>query len=164
MHGSCQDIEAKVSYYHCSESRLQILMSERPMSMLSTPSSPQQRPPARWRSASSLALITYVSFIIAVVGIVLSFFFFSTGQSKPELTLQAISNDNLTIQPDITGLQGNYTYFREPVAHLWKVKISIVNTGNQTLVGEGSQSDVLGDKIDFQFPEGVEILRASNKT
>lgn len=75
-----------------------------------------------------------------------------------ELTAQVLSGDELTLPLKVRGLVGHYTYGGTEVAHLWKIRVNFVNTGDRTLVGVGPSCNVLYGALHFEFPSETRIL------
>lgn len=101
-----------------------------------------------------------VGIVIGIIGLVAAVVF-GTLQLRPEsneVTLEVVSNDELTIQPEVEGLEGFYNYRGIPVAHLWKTRIRFTNTGDKTLVGAGQNSNIIGEALEFAFPDGTTLL------
>ncbi len=75
-----------------------------------------------------------------------------------ELTCSVASSTELTSISQVPGLTSDFTYQQQKVTHLWKITLSYVNSGNETLVGEGQHSTLLKDSVLFSFPEDTEVL------
>ena len=92
-------------------------------------------------------------------GATLIFGLVQTQSESRELTVRIISNEELTIKPDVEGLAGYYKYQEEEVKHLWSVRLALVNTGDKTIVGSGAASHLVDDGLQLQFSEGTTILK-----
>lgn len=98
-------------------------------------------------------LIALVAMLATVLGL-----FFQFRPKRRELTAQVSASDELTSVANIPGLTAQYTYMSKEVDHLWKVAVSFINTGDQTIVGEGPQKTLIHDAVVLAFPESTEIL------
>ncbi len=78
---------------------------------------------------------------------------------RPELTAQIISAEELTGK-HVSGLVVNSSYKGKSVDRLWKIALAVTNTGEKTLIGTGSQTNLVHDRITFCFPDWASILSA----
>ena len=104
-------------------------------------------------------IIALVASLATVIGLYLQ-----VQSEKRVLELQIISADQLTRLPSVTGLDGKFTYNNIPVTDLWRLRIQFVNSGDATLIGEGTSSSLMTSTIPITFPSGVSILDASSET
>lgn len=94
--------------------------------------------------------------LIAVVLTVVSVYF-GIRAEKTEVAAQVLASDELTTyHPE---LEAKFTYAGEEVRHLWKLKVRFLNSGDKTIVGEGNQSNILGNGLNFAFPDETRMLR-----
>lgn len=77
---------------------------------------------------------------------------------RAEVTAEITSMEELTPPTRLPDLSATFTYKGQPVDHLWKVTLNIVNSGDKTLVGEGTQKILMGDNISFEFPADCRLL------
>jgi hypothetical protein len=98
-------------------------------------------------------IIALLSLIVAVAVGVLQF-----RPKTRELTCNVLSSTELTSVSQVPGLTSEFVYQQKKVIYLWKLSLNFVNTGNETLVGEGQQSNLLKDSVLFEFPNGTEAL------
>ena len=77
---------------------------------------------------------------------------------KTEVTAQILSCGELTKYSPIAELKGHFTYAGEDVAHLWKLTVKLINSGDKTIVGEGNQKNIIGEGLNFVFPDDTRIL------
>lgn len=77
---------------------------------------------------------------------------------KTEVTAQVLSCGELTEYSPIAELKGHFTYAGEDVAHLWKLTVKLINSGDKTIVGEGNQKNIIGEGLNFVFPDDTRIL------
>lgn len=66
----------------------------------------------------------------------------------------------LTEQPEAKGLVGEYYFEDMRIELLWQLHVNLINTGNQTLIGQGQIANVLGSGLTAEVPEQYRILRA----
>lgn len=104
-------------------------------------------------------MVGVLAFVATVVGIVLM-----VRSEKAEVTAQVLANDELTMYPAVAELRGYFTYADEEVAYLWKVRVKFVNSGDKTLVGMGNQKNILGEGLNFVFPDDTRILRIEEES
>jgi hypothetical protein len=103
-------------------------------------------------------LVVLLTVVAAVIGILS----YMALQQKIEVTAQVLACDELTTyNPE---LEAKFTYEGEEVTHLWKLSILFVNSGDTTLVGVGSQSNIIGDGLNFLFPDDTQILSSEYGT
>src|SRR5713226_2682205 len=107
---------------------------------------------SRWLQRGALALATLAS-VGTLVGLWLQ-----VRSHKPELQVQILSADSLSPSIDVPDVQYHATYQGAPIQNPWKLRLAFVNTGPDTIVGQGSKSNILGDKITVAFPEGTRVL------
>jgi len=77
---------------------------------------------------------------------------------ETEVAAQVLSCGELTEYSPIAELKGHFTYTGEDVAHLWKLTVKFINSGDKTIVGEGNQKNIIGEGINFVFPDDTRIL------
>jgi len=82
---------------------------------------------------------------------------------KTEVTAQVLACDELTEYSTVAELKGSFTYADEEVSHLWKLKVKFINSGDKTIVGVGSQTNILGEGLNFVFPDDTRILKIENE-
>ena len=95
--------------------------------------------------------------IIASIGTLIGVYYqLQTKKSKVEL--QLLSIDYLTSNNNIDNLSSNYKYKGEPVKNLWLAKYKIVNIGDLTIIGEGTNKNIIGNKIKIKYNSEIQIL------
>jgi len=75
-----------------------------------------------------------------------------------ELTIECLYGEELTIQPEVAGLTGTFQYMDEIVAHLWRIRLRVINTGNRSIVGVGPSCNILYGKLTLQLPDGARFM------
>lgn len=75
--------------------------------------------------------------------------------------MQVLSADQLTRLPSVNGLDGEFSYNGVSVTDLWRLRLRFLNSGNTTLIGQGSGCSLLGKSISIAFPPDVRVLDAS---
>lgn len=98
-------------------------------------------------------LVGILAVVVAIVGLVIMLI-----PEKTEVTAQILSCGELTKYSPIAELKGHFTYAGEDVAHLWKLTVQLVNSGGKTIVGEGNQKNIIGEGLNFVFPDDTRIL------
>jgi len=98
-------------------------------------------------------LVGILAVVVAIVGLAIMLI-----PEKTEVTAQVLSCGELTEYSPIAELKGHFTYAGEDVAHLWKLTVKLINSGDKTIVGEGNQKNIIGEGINFVFPDDTRIL------
>jgi hypothetical protein len=99
-------------------------------------------------------VFTLLAFIVAILSFVIQ-----VSKKKFEISAQVITSDELTFFAPEADLKARYTWGGEEVAHLWKLRIRFINSGDKTIVGKGPLQNILNDGISFIFPDKSRILR-----
>ena len=76
-----------------------------------------------------------------------------------EITITQESAVDLAEIPSVEGLAASYLYFGDPVDTLWNIRVSIVNTGDRTIIGSGGRSDLIDDRLVITVPHGLVIVK-----
>lgn len=95
----------------------------------------------------------FVAIIASIIGV---YYQLETKDTKLELRL--LSVNHLTANSNVDNLSSDYKYKGIPVKNLWLVKYELNNTGENTIIGTGEKSNIIGDKLSFKFLNKVEIL------
>src|SRR5262249_15929780 len=66
----------------------------------------------------------------------------------------------LTAVSQVPGLTSNFMFQQKQVVHLWKVLLNCINSGTETLIGDGPHSTLIKESIAFEFPNDTEILNS----
>lgn len=103
-------------------------------------------------------VVSVLALIATIVGVIIVL-----RSEKTEVTAQVLACDELTKYSPVAELKGSFTYLGEEVAHLWKLKVKFINSGDKTIVGVGSQTNVLGEGLNFVFPDDTRILKIENE-
>lgn len=100
---------------------------------------------------------------IGVVGSIITIYAFIASKSEnPQLEIQYSNFDRLTDQvdkkePDLNGI---YYFKKEKVKNLWKVTITFTNTKDKTIIGEGTQKNIIPENLKFTIPKSYRLLRS----
>ncbi len=101
-------------------------------------------------------IFTVVSFIAAISGIIAVYL---QMQSKtPIVEIKNISSDKLTDLPNVEELKAIYIFKKDTVKSLWKFHYIISNIGDENLIGEGNNKNIIKDNLKFTFNEGFQII------
>ncbi|HEX8634157.1 MAG TPA: hypothetical protein VF703_08415 [Pyrinomonadaceae bacterium] len=100
------------------------------------------------------AILALISLIVAITFGVLQF------RPKTREITCSVSSTELTSVSQVPGLSSAFTYQGINVAHLWKIDMYLVNSGNETLIGAGHHTSLLRDGLQFNFPESTKILNS----
>lgn len=113
-----------------------------------------------WLKLERLGLIfAVVASLSTVVGLAIQM-----RSENRSVEIQVASADHLTELPSVGGLEGDFTYNGVPVTDLWRLRLILSNSGNTSLVGEGSNSMLLADDIEIALPEDSTLLDVSPAT
>lgn len=94
-----------------------------------------------------------VGMFAAVWSVVLQF-----RPKRAEVTVEIRSMEELTPPNKLPDLSATFNYKGQPVDRLWKITLTIVNSGDKTLVGEGTQKTLISDDVALVFPAGSRLL------
>lgn len=102
--------------------------------------------------------------IIGLISSIITIIVFAIPRDKqPELSVFIQSIENLAInsvnksEPDIVA---QYYYKKVPISNLWKISIRIQNTSSKTLVGIGSQKNIVYDSLTILFTKKAKLLES----
>lgn len=98
-------------------------------------------------------IIAIIAMVATVVGV-----WRELRPSKREITAQVLASNELTSVANVPNLRAHYTYLWKGVDHLWEITVSFINSGEQTIIGEGQQKTLIQDGVLLAFPEDTEIL------
>jgi|GEM_PF-2108315 len=99
--------------------------------------------------------------VVGLVALVIGLLSYLAMGQKTEIAAQVLACDELTTyHPE---LEAKFIYAGEEVAHLWKLKVKFVNSGDKTIVGMGNQANIIGEGLNFMFPEDTKILRVEEE-
>jgi len=105
---------------------------------------------------SRFGVVSMVIGLLALLGTIIGVVIVLRSE-KTEISAQVLASDELTTyHPE---LEASFIYAGEEVEHLWKIKVRFINSGDKTIVGLGDQKNILGDGLDFFFPDETRILR-----
>jgi len=79
-------------------------------------------------------------------------------RDEPEIVAFVLESLELTQFPEHPSLVGSFSFDGEPVKHLYRIRIQLMNTGNSTILGEGAHKMIVGETLPIYFPEGSTIL------
>ncbi|GAG56603.1 unnamed protein product, partial [marine sediment metagenome] len=100
--------------------------------------------------------------VLTLTALVIGLLTYFTLEQKTEVAAQVLASDELTTyHPD---MEAKFTYEGEEVTHLWKLKVRFVNSGDKTIIGTGNQSDLVGNGLNFVFPDDTRMLRIEKET
>lgn len=97
--------------------------------------------------------LTIIGGIIAIIS-----FIYQVKSNKPKMEILEISNDNLTNLPEVKNLKSNFYYKDSLITNLWKINVRISNNGAQTIVGKGSNKNLINDHLVFSLNDGYKLI------
>lgn len=112
-------------------------------------------------SRFGLAFGMVVGLLALLIGV--ASFIIVVRAEKTEVAAQILASDELTRYPPVPGLTGRFTYAGQEVTHLWKVKVKFVNSGDKTIVGVGNRANIVGEGLNFAFPNNTRILEVEEE-
>lgn len=95
--------------------------------------------------------------VVASIAAVISLYF-QVRKTKPGLEAAIINAEHVTAIPKVTGLEVNLNFHAKKIDDFWIVRARIRNTGDVTIVGQGTSKNILHDSITLGVPEDFEIL------
>ena len=100
-------------------------------------------------------IATLISIIVGCVTIYFAFY-----EKKVKLDVQTTYAENLTEHETVQDLSVKYYYYDSLEVHnLWKMQWVVRNTGDKTIIGHGSNSQILSnDGIPLEFNADTQIL------
>lgn len=117
-------------------------------------------PADRERSESTPRYYNWLMFavaLLAVIGTAMSIVL-QVRSKKAQLTVQISSAEELTSPKNVPDLVVTSSFRDKSVQRLWKIDLTIVNSGDRTLIGAGPQSNLIGTDISLRFSEWASIL------
>jgi hypothetical protein len=107
-------------------------------------------------------VVTTISILAGVAGII--GLYLQIINHKSIIEIKTISVDKLTATPTVDGLNAIYTYKKDTVKSLWKLHYLVNNTGDEIIIGEGNNKNIIKDKISFELNEQFKILDLNFKS
>lgn len=107
-------------------------------------------------------LIPAISLIITFIALIFALITFLIQRSKREtrISVQILSDDELTMYSPEEELNARFTYAGEEVAYLWKVKAKFINSGSKTVIGKGNLKNIISEVgLNFAFLNDMRVLR-----
>lgn len=99
------------------------------------------------------AIVSFASAVAVIIALYLQV------QSKvPIVEIKNISSDKLTDLPNIEDLKAIYVFKNDTVKSLWKFHYIISNIGDENLIGEGNNKNIIKDNLKFTFNKGFKII------
>lgn len=87
---------------------------------------------------------TINSIICAIISALFTVFLAHMSRRKTRVTIYCMENTLLTQRPNVPGLAVFVKYEdMMPIENLWRICYMLKNTGNQNIVGEGTQSSLV---------------------
>lgn len=101
-----------------------------------------------------------VGVLIAAIGVFVTLImaWFQIAPGKPELEVRILSVEEFSVNPEINGLIGEFTYKGKKIDNLLNVRINITNTGNKTIIGKGSNKNIIGENVTIYVPDNLKIV------
>ncbi|ENT6848179.1 hypothetical protein ACFD7L_004285 [Vibrio vulnificus] len=105
-------------------------------------------------------ILNKMGFLIALLALLVTSYgvWEQVREKYPEVTVSLLSEDKVTDLANIKGLVATYSFNGEAIQDLWKIQVRFQNTGDKTIIGSGSKSDLIKDSLDFSFPKGFRVI------
>jgi hypothetical protein len=106
-------------------------------------------------------LFKYIGWMAAIVTIVAGLIgiYFALHEKQIKLDIQTVNSENLTAHETVQNLSIKYYYLDSiEVNNLWKTKWIIRNVGDKTIVGTGSENQLLNDGLPLHFKNKCRVL------
>ncbi|CAM3828403.1 hypothetical protein FLCU109888_03735 [Flavobacterium cucumis] len=100
-----------------------------------------------------VTIITITAGIVAVLS-----FVYQVKSDNPKIEILEINNDNLTNIPRIKNLTANFSYKDSVITNLWKLNAVIKNVGSKTIIGKGTNKNIIENHIGFKLNEGFRLI------
>lgn len=101
-------------------------------------------------------VFTVVSFAAAIAGI--TALYLQIQSKVPIIEIKNISSDKLTDLPNIEELKAIYIFKNDTVKSLWKFHYIISNIGDENIIGEGNNKNIIKESLKFTFNQGFKII------
>lgn len=101
-------------------------------------------------------VFTLISFAAALAGIVA--LYLQIQSKAPIIEIKNISSDKLTDLPNIEELKAIYIFKKDTVKSLWKFHYIISNIGDEIIIGEGNNKNIIKEDLKFTFNKGFKII------
>ena len=106
-------------------------------------------------------LLQTIGLIVALVASVatLASVWLQVRKASPHVDVILQSAQNLTNLPQIPQLKAEFKFDQRSVSDLWQVRVSLLNSGRKTLIGEGPQKNIVKDAIIIAVNSGFDLLQ-----
>ncbi|WP_452218361.1 hypothetical protein [Lacinutrix undariae] len=101
-------------------------------------------------------LVTIVTIVAGIVAILS--FVYQIKSNNPKLEVLEISNDNLTNLPKVKNLKSNFYYKDSLITNLWKLNASIKNISSKTIIGKGTNKNIIDKNLVFKLNNGFKLI------
>lgn len=102
---------------------------------------------------NTVTIITITAGVVAVLS-----FVYQIKSNNPKIEILEINNDNLTNIPKIKNLDANFCYKDSVITNLWKLNASIKNSGSKTIIGKGTNKNIIDNYIGFKLNKGFRLI------
>lgn len=108
----------------------------------------------------TLGVIVTLTACVATIG----GFYFQIRQANPRIDVILQSNQNLTYLPQIPQLKADFRFDERPVRDLWQSRLTLLNSGRKTIIGEGQQKNIVRDAIVLGVSKGFNLLQLQTES
>jgi hypothetical protein len=106
-----------------------------------------------------IKIFKWVATMVAIIAGCITIYF-AFHEERVKLNVEIISSENLTAHETIEDLSIKYYYSDTLEVHnLWKVQCVIRNTGDKTIVGTGTEKQILSDGLPIYFNKSEKNCR-----
>lgn len=98
---------------------------------------------------------TIITIVTGIIGVMVFFF---TRKEGSTLTIYTESSEKISNLPNIKNLKVEFKYNDSTVSNIWKVNLTVLNTGKNILYGHGSLRSFVEDSLELYFNDEFHIL------
>lgn len=103
---------------------------------------------------------TKLNTALSIIGVMTAIYgvWYTTQDELNQLTLYLYTTEELTKLSSVEKLDAEFKYDGHKVNNLWRVSLKLTNSGNETLIGEGSRKTLLKDSIPIKFDKSFLMI------
>jgi hypothetical protein len=102
----------------------------------------------------------YLAIVASVIGIY-GYFEAKFIQNTPLITITKNNVEHLTILPKADGLKAQFVFKDSVVKDLWKIRITIENSGSNSIIGKGYQKNIIDNSLRLLITRGYTLINTN---
>ena len=104
-----------------------------------------------------------IGIIIAALGSIAALIsaWIQIAPGKPEVEARITSIEEFSAKPKIEGLIGEFTYKGKQIKRLVTLRVTLVNSGNKTIIGKGEHKNIIGNVLTLDVPSKINVVNTS---